>query len=305
MASTPVLRYPQDIINYDTDYVKINVVDYKAPGVGSSGDGFNVNRSSNVYKQKKVILGTIILPMPTNLSDKNAVKWDANELNSIAAGGIEALKGIVDSTNLNQVLNDPLAALENVGNSVTGSLETFLKGLDDNVRTQLSNALIAEAANVFGANVDAQSIISRETGQILNPNTELLFRGIELRNLNFNFDMTPRNQREGNEVKSIINTFKRRMAPKTNRTGSGGDGIFISAPDVFEIQFMRGGNPHPFLYKMKVSALKSMNTNYTGTGSYATYTDGTPVKLQMTLQFQELDPIYSEDYDDVTEGVGF
>ena len=43
-------------------------------------------------------------------------------------------------------------------------------------------------------------------------------------------------------------------------------------------------------------ALKNMSVNYTGSGTYATYTDTSPVHYKLNLQFQELDPIYAEDY---------
>ena len=41
--------------------------------------------------------------------------------------------------------------------------------------------------------------------------------------------------------------------------------------------------------------------NYTGDGVYATYDNGTPVSMIMTLNFQELTPVYAEDYEN-TEG---
>ena len=39
-----------------------------------------------------------------------------------------------------------------------------------------------------------------------------------------------------------------------------------------------------------------MTVNYTQSGTYATYHDGTPVNLRMNLTFKELNPIYQEDY---------
>ena len=95
------------------------------------------------------------------------------------------------------------------------------------------------------------------------------------------------------------------MAAKITASSGGGQGIFIKAPDVFQPVFMQGSRAHPFLYSIKQSALVGMNVNYVGTGSYATYGDGTPVKMQMQLRFRELSPVYNEDYKDVTSGVGF
>jgi len=61
------------------------------------------------------------------------------------------------------------------------------------------------------------------------------------------------------------------------------------------------------LNKFKVMALENMAVNYTASGQYATYDNGTPVHMQMQLAFKELNPIYAEDYDDGTglEGVGY
>ena len=59
---------------------------------------------------------------------------------------------------------------------------------------------------------------------------------------------------------------------------------------------MSGGRPHPFLNQFKICALNAMSVNYTGSGTYATYSDATPVHMVMTLTFQELTPIYREDY---------
>ena len=62
---------------------------------------------------------------------------------------------------------------------------------------------------------------------------------------------------------------------------------------------------HPFLNKFKPTVLTSMSVNYTGAGTYASYADGKPVSLQMSLVFKELNPIYAEDYDKDDIGVGF
>ena len=54
-------------------------------------------------------------------------------------------------------------------------------------------------------------------------------------------------------------------------------------------------------------ALLNMAVNYTGAGTYATYGDTTPVHMKLDLSFQELNPVYAEDYDseEGKEGVGF
>ena len=41
-----------------------------------------------------------------------------------------------------------------------------------------------------------------------------------------------------------------------------------------------------------------MQTKYTGEGVYSTYDDGTPVSIELSLSFKEIQPIYDIDYDD-------
>ena len=51
-------------------------------------------------------------------------------------------------------------------------------------------------------------------------------------------------------------------------------------------------------------ALKNMGVNYTGSGTYATYEDTTPIHMQLSLSFQELNPIYAEDYENEEGKIG-
>ena len=59
------------------------------------------------------------------------------------------------------------------------------------------------------------------------------------------------------------------------------------------------------LNRFKTCALTNMSVNYTGSGTYATYDDGTPVHMKLDLSFKELNPIYREDHEAVTDAVGY
>jgi hypothetical protein len=274
------LQYPTNIASGNNDYLHVGIYSYEPPGIGSSGDNiFQISSSANTRSNKKdelvgQYLGQIILPMPDNVSDTNSVTWDSDSLNSLAAGSIGALSGAIDSADLGKILNDPLAAADAVASSLSGSLTSAGEALKDStVANALKTALVGQAVNIFGANVDLDSITSRTTGQVLNPNLELLFKGVILRQFNYNFTLTPRSREEGLAVKGIINTFKKRMAAKSTASSGAGAGLFIKAPDVFQLKFKQGGGDHPFLYKIKQCALTNMNVTYDSAGAYATYTD--------------------------------
>ena len=172
------------------------------------------------------------------------------------------------------------------------------------------NALVAGfsglAYGTLGGNVSPNSVTSRASGRIFNNNMELLFNGIKIRTFQFAFDFAPRNAEESREVKKIINILKRTMSPKGTLSGSNLSGLFLSAPHVYNLEYMRGNSKHPFLNQFKPMALTDMSINYTGSNTYSTYHDGTPVHMQVGLTFSELNPIYSEDYDEQDiKGVGY
>jgi len=308
-----ILKYPLQRIESISDYLKINVVTYEAPGLGSSGAGggfFQLPQGSQVNGPGATdrIIGTIFLPIPEGLSDLNRANWAGSNLNSLAGAAVNTIKDVGKDLSLDNLQKDLAGTLNAAGSTLAGAASKAIAGLDDKTRAVVSGAFVGSAVNLFGANVSLNDLTARTDGVILNPNLELLFKGVDLRDFTFSFELTPRSRAESQEIKSIINTFKRRMAPKTSisNASGGSKGIFIQSPDVFNIEFRRGGAKHPFLFSMKTCALTNIQVDYAGTGAYTTYEDSTPVKMRMSLSFRELNPIYAEDYsDDLSDGVGF
>jgi hypothetical protein len=102
--------------------------------------------------------------------------------------------------------------------------------------------------------------------------------------------------------------FKKAMLPKfakgtelplTTLLASPQDiqGNFIRVPNVCRVSFMRGGNLNPDVTQYKMCAITQVDVNYTPDGTYATYTDGSMVAIQLSLAFQETKLIFSEEAD--------
>lgn len=282
------LRYPLKQMEQNTDYLQIQIKKYVPVGVESSGI---IRQSTSTKKLKNAsILSTIFLPVPQNIQDANAVGWGEDSLNSIAAFGVGQVTNTMQSRNL----------LEGLFSAGSATFEA-LKGVTKNGQAQkmANNFFASKAVNILGANTSFAGLLARSNGQILNPNTELLFNGVKLRSFNFDFDFTPRSADEAQIVKKIIREFKVNMAPNST-----GNGLFLSSPNIFQLSYKTGTEKHKFLHSFKPMALVNMSVNYTGSGTYATYSDTTPVHMKMTLSFQELNPIYSEDYNDPDSGSG-
>ena len=282
------IRYPADLAINDqgVDYFKIQVLTYDR------------NKSSLIDGAKTTVVGgaSILLPMPSNIQDANSVSWGEEKMNSLTADVLNIAK----LTQGIQLFGDN----SNTFKTLESTVGNFLQNNSGEVVELFKKQLAAEAVNIFGANVSLDQILARQDGKIFNPNLELLFNGVSLRDFRFSFKMTPRDEGEKNNIIKIIRTLKKYMAASK---GGESEKLYLKTPHVFDLAYMQGSGKHPFLHSFKTCALKSVSVNYTGENVYATYGDGTPISIIMELNFQEIVPIYESDYDNGvgTIGVGW
>ena len=296
------LRYPYESTQSNQDYIRFNLYKYeRAKGSNNFTKEENRDRigegkffSSGIGDETvalKNLLGSILLPVPSAVSDSNSVQYGSSNLNAFAGQAFQMGLNVTGADSLTEA-----------GQAISDGLRDFSNLSADN-RNLIRNKLVASAVNQFGANLDINQVLARSSGEIINPNMELLFNAPTLRQFKFQFKFTPRFEQETLEVKRIIKAFKKNMSAKGGRTGA-----VLQSPNIFQLQYVKGnGRPQGFLHEFKLCALQTVSVNYTGDGNYATYYDGTPVSMTMELAFQELSPVYNEDYDlrNNRDGVGF
>ena len=258
----------------------------------------NNKGASDQQKNAKAIY-YITLPIPQDVNDSNVVTWGDDSMNIFQIAAVDAAAGVLSNTK--QSFENAKAIID------AGVGRTLGNELGEGTAQAITRAIAGEAINKLGQNIRPNSVLGRSTGMILNSNLELLFSGVSLRTFPFSINFSPRNSDESDMVISIIKALKSSMAAKKGAGTSGQGGIFLRAPDVFQLRYIDStGKDHPFLNRIKDCALTAMTVNYTNSGTYATYDDGTPVSIRMNLTFKELNPIYFEDYTDFTgEGVGY
>lgn len=270
-ASSADLRYPLEMRD-DQDRIKFQALTYSAKTLPS-----DTLRQFEAIKPTKYSNADIpiFLPIQASISDQNSVGWEPDTLNPIELRAVGLSLDVMKGNTSNDVTQ---AVLNNFKNAI----ET-LRDVKSEVRTYLA-----------GQAVGVNNLLSRLNGKVLNPNLELLFQGPQLRPFNFTFKLSPRSAEEAKVVKKIIRYFKKNMAPIV-----GDQGLFIQAPNIFKIEYQYGkSSPHPGLNLIKECALTNCSVDYTPLGSYMTYPDGTMVSYTLSLQFQEIEPVYSRDYKD-------
>ena len=319
------LRYPYAMIDSGMDFLKIQIATYTPPGVeleglldvdnkdkkdttgakaiiklGKLGEegGFALNTATNsntintgAGRALKRPKHTIYLPIPRQIQDANSVTYNDGTLDPLEAVGAALISQGIENPTFDRVQRT-FEVLTQDGFDVI------------NMNTSAIAAAIAgRAIGALGGNVTANALIARASGAILNPNLESLFQGVKLRQFPFVFEFFPRNGREAEEVKNIIKVLKRSMAPRNNRKK--GNGVFIKQPDIFQLQYLKGGLEHPFLNKFLPMHLTDMKINYSSSGTYSTFWDGTPSHMTASCSFTEVNPVYQEDYDEAGKGVGY
>jgi hypothetical protein len=286
--SSKIFRYPLKNIDKSDDYLQIESLDYVPPGLNLSATSFAQNSSDDVGYGKKTIRGTVILPIPEGIQDSNSAGWGSGDMGPLQGAVLGAGMEVVSGGNLVTSAKD---AVENLFKKATGASQTATG------QTTIQAFFATQAAQALLGGSDFNQNLSRATGAVFNSNTELLFSGVSLRSgFSFSFDLVPRSKKESDEIKDIIRFFKSESAAQKGAASDGAAGLFLKSPSVFRLRYMSGGRPHPFLNQFKICALNTMSVNYTASGTYATYSDATPVHMNMTLTFQELTPIYREDY---------
>lgn len=294
------LKYPQNISD-DQDHVLFSVHKYKQKNFSALGEeiviaGVGGKREDDKYVRVENT-PFVVLPI-TKISDTNSVDFQDDFLNEIQRVGANAsLRLAAGGTNPFDPTN--LSSL--------GDLTSLF--------TNDSPATIAIKAALAGQAVQVNNLLTRATGAILNNNIELLFRGPQLRQFSFAFDLFSKDNTDATAIKNIIYFFKSNMAVRDDigELGQIGNsdfsaGVFLNSPYLFKIKYMRGrisnrttpieSKEHQSIGKIKTCALQNCTVDYTPMGTYMTFSDpeATMVMYRLTLQFKELTPIYASDY---------
>jgi len=277
MAYSGEYFYPLDIQSTKQDRIKFSVIEKIARPIKQ----ITANQIGGVgLPQFSNSLGSVTLPIQPVIQDNNRVEWAGMSLNAIESQIAGASYGLAQAGGVQEML-------KMAGSTITEGFKLLTNSANNEIREGLRTYLAQEAAGV-------QGLLSRTSGAVLNPNMELLFKGPQLRPFSFSFKMSPREQGEAIAVRNIIRFFKQNMSVRTTKTN-----VFLKEPYVFKIEYQTDeNNPHPSINKIKECALLDCSVNYTPDGTYMTFNDEerTMTSYSISLQFQEIEPIYNVDY---------
>lgn len=312
------LIYPRDLTKMQ-DHFKIECYRYQPPyaagmkkymGAGTFADafGYGLRRDSALAKDS---LGTIILPMPQDVRDSNAVRWQDDNMNNLSGAAL----GYTSKNALNMLAVmaggtaiGAFTGLKGMGNLVNKGF--FYKdllmagGQSGAAAGVIGPAIQSMLAGQLGVDISPETILSRVGGVIQNTNTELMFRGVQTRSFNFVYRMSARSPEEALIIRKIIRYLKqwsaaRKVSKNSSGPALGGDqpSFFLGTPNVFKLSYQtNNGQPIAGVNRFKQCALTRIATNYTPDGEWNAFEGGMPVSVQIEMTFSELEPLYNTDY---------
>jgi hypothetical protein len=277
--------YPSTITNRQ-DRVVISQYQYKRSQA--------IQTETQFQQNLKKVLGTVVLPMPNDLSEANSVGWGEDSLSNVAALMMPGLTGMAVATagaDLGQFKNSTIDIMNSLKN----------RGLDTRVQQVLQVNAAAALLKKVNINVNPEAYISRVTSAAINPNLELLFNGPKLRQFSLAYKMVARSPGEAKQIRGILRFFKKGMAPQ--RSNQQEFSFFLGSPNVFRVSFESSNGPLKSIGQFKTCALVAFSANYTPDGFYAAYEDSDaggsqPIAVTMQMGFTELTPVFNDEYDD-------
>lgn len=251
---------------------------------GKSVFGISSNRS---YKRVKDV---IVLPIMERPAVTYSADFDTTSLGPVVGwlltNGTAGSGSGINLSNLDAITSSA-ESLKKDFDKATGMLSDFAKAA-------AAGALNAILPNSIDGASQTSDIFSAIRKTAMNEHRTQVFRGMRFREFQFNYHFAPRDPKEAEIIRNIINLFKYHMHPDTANGN-----IFLTYPSEFEIVFYfqneenagvsdEKSNSSKAMFKISSCALTNFNVQYGGT-PFTTFKDGMPSEIQMMLGFQELE----------------
>jgi hypothetical protein len=217
------------------------------------GIGVAATQAPDAVRSQKRLKTAIALHIPNQLQVRYGMQWSEDDTAMLAmagAGGQEIVKA-VQSIGTNSDVTGVGAAI-------------------------ISNLALSKAPN--GAASGAL------LGLAANPKKEQLFKGVDFRSFQFEYQFFPRNEEESKNVMNIIKEFKYHMHPEFKDSNN----FVYIYPSEFDIFYYQGGSENLNLHRHTSCVLTEMNVNYTPNGNFTTFNNGMPTQITVQLTFREL-----------------
>ena len=287
------------------------VRDYIIKNSGAAPNQVAYNASSKIKPEGY----DIMLPMPQDLSNELQASWQGKQFTATGRAAIAAL-GAGNFSYAKEVVANIAGNAKALQTALNTSVLNSIPGVGGNL--DFNDVSGATRGIVINPNAELMydSPQMREIGMIFklvaqNPDEAKIIRKIITRFRQASLPSWGDNGQyenlfggEGSIVGSEIGrTWNNWFSDNDKKDNRNKDKLFdittadnwIRVPNLCQFTFMTGSNVNRKLIQFKPCAIQAVEVNYTPDGTYATYSDGSPVAIELRLNFMETKLLYSNE----------
>lgn len=224
-----------------------------AAALGTVGAGATANYAASANRSQKRLKTAIALHIPNQLQIRYGVQYSEEDTLAMAMA----------STGIDELLKATVGGGK-------------IKDLGDPVQAAVTNLALSKGPG--------GSAMSVATGLAANPKKEQVFKGVDFRTFQFDYQFFPRSADEALNVKRILYEFKYHMHPEFKDSNN----FVYIYPSEFDVFYYQGGLENPHIHRHTSCVLTEMSINYTPNGNFTTFDNGQPTQINVTLNFREL-----------------
>lgn len=242
-------------------------------GLGVGAVGAVATQSPGFTRAQKRLKSAISLHIPNTLN----IQYNVNYSDEDTAGFATAAE-------IGRVLGDTARAIiDSPAKFSKDTLNKIGQGAKD----------LGPAATALGLSA-APSAVGAAAGLAPNPKKEQIFKNVDFRTFQFDYQFYPRDEKEAENVYNIINAFKLHMHPEYKDE----DNFLFIYPSEFDIYYYTSTGENKYIHRHTSCVLSNMIVNYTPNAQFTTFRNGMPTQINLTLTFRELGIITKEKVQD-------
>jgi len=235
-------------------------------GLTAVGTGAVALSASNFQNKTRRLKTAIKLHMPNQLNIRYSANYQEEE-----------------------VLDDAL--IGTLGQAGAGMLFGAENEAKDTQDKELTNKFASGiAAFALQKDMPGGKMLQRLGRIAPNPRKEQLFKSVDVRTFQIDYQFFPRSPTEMKNVQNIIYQLKFHMHPEYKDANA----FLYVYPSEFDVVYYHGNQENPNIHKHTSCVLTELNVNYTPQGRFNSFPGGAPTQVNVVMTFRELLPLTKE-----------
>lgn len=256
-ASYAGIQFPSDLNDKAEAYVTLEWAQYTRSNPFSPG---SMGGATPIH-----------LPLPDNLTFDHNVKLQP------ADTGIyqDLLSTNAGNTLANDLTQGKLSeATTNLINNLKNNTMSDAAGISSQILNRAAFSALNSADEVAGG------LAGQIKGGIPNPHPTVFFKGLELRQFQWNWKLVPRTKSDAAMIGGILQLLRLMVIPQESEN-------FLNYPYLVKPKI---NGDKKFIYgDFRRSMVSGLSINFSGEGSSAFFVDGHPVSIILGMQFSEVE----------------